>query len=91
MAKLGWSWGGIVLELEDNEVQLVLDAWDKVDQLRRLIPGIDSKTAAVVSLYFWVYRNWILWAKSFGTGIYLTLPWAAIWYGQYWLIWVWPR
>jgi hypothetical protein len=73
------------------EVQTVLDAWDKLDQLRGLIPGGDPKTAAVVALYFWVYRNWIVWQKSWGTGIWFTLPWAAIWWGQYWLIVIWHR
>jgi hypothetical protein len=91
VASVGWSWGGIVVSLSDSETQTLLNAWDKLSQIKGMIPGLDPKAALALSLYFWVYANWISWAKSFGRGIYVTLPWASIWWGQYWLIWVWPR
>lgn len=92
MASLGFNWAGAVLILDSNEVQQLATAEDIASTLLGfgaftgpLAPGF-----AAVVIYIQLNRQ-IMVAVDQGNGVFLTLPWPAMWFGQWWLIIPTPR
>jgi hypothetical protein len=92
MASLGFNWAGAVLTLDSNEVSELATTEDIATSLLGfgafsgpLAPGF-----AAVALYIQVNRQ-IMQAIDRGNGVYLTLPWPAMYVGQWWLIIPTPR
>jgi hypothetical protein len=87
-ASINW-WSGIVLTLEHEEVQTILQyiqaGQDVADFLGGLGPGIPSLALKVVSYYLRIQAALIR-DLDRGKGVYLTLPWPAVWWQQWWLI-----
>ncbi len=89
---LGWSWGGIVLTLNHDEAQTVANAEDGASAFLGLAAGLTAPAWAPVSTILGIVaawltvEKWLLGAVDQGNGVYLTLPWPAIWWGQWWII-----
>lgn len=90
---INW-WSGVVLTLEHEEVVTVLQyiqtGQDVVEYLKSIGIGISDLAFKVVALYLRIMAGLI---RSFdhGNGVYLTMPWPAIWWQQWWLIIPGPR
>ena len=88
MASFGFNWAGAVVELEHSEVQTVVDATDVAAAAADVvdnIPGIPGALAAVLKLYL-ALQKWLIQQVDVGNGIFLTLPYPAIWFQQWWII-----
>lgn len=94
MASAEPNWAGFVVTLTHDEVQYALYATDGGKWLGALAGGVVSfvatpavgvLVATAVSGYFELQKAQIQRADV-GNGVYLTLPWAAIYLGQFWLI-----
>ncbi len=86
MATIGVNWAGVVVTLTHAEITK-LHADSKDD----LVKDLADLAAAFVPFgpfiepYLYVNID-IAYRVDRGNGIYLTLPWPAIWWGQWWLV-----
>ncbi|WP_447985841.1 hypothetical protein [Nitrospira sp. Nam74] len=94
MARAEPAWQGFVVTLTHDEVQYALYAAEGGQWLGGVAggavslvatPAIGALVTTAVTGYFSLQKDQIGRADK-GNGIYLTLPWPAIYYGQYWLI-----
>jgi hypothetical protein len=84
----GVSWGGIVCVLDHNEVQTLATAEDVASAAAGLgvaIPSPFQVAFGVVLAYIQLNKALML-AVDVGNGVFLTCPWPAVWWGQWWLI-----
>jgi hypothetical protein len=90
---INW-WSGVVLTLEhgevDTAVQLAETGQDVAGFLKDILTGIPAVAFRVLELYFKLQARLIR-SLDHGNGIYLTLPWPAIWWQQWWVIIPTPR
>jgi hypothetical protein len=92
MATLGFNLFGAVLSLDHQEVEDLAVAED----VAQLLLGFGAFTgplaigfAAVVA--YIELNKFVMKAVDAGNGVYLTLPWVAMYVGQWWLIVPTPR
>src|SRR4051794_11920115 len=92
MATLGVNWAGVVVTLDHNEVAELIKAQDVATAAAGLAGAIAAPTGPVgpivigiAAAYIRVERQLILTVDR-GFGVYLTLPWPAIYFSQFWLI-----
>jgi hypothetical protein len=88
MASFGFSWGGAVITLTHEEVQTLATAEDVASAALGLgiaVPSPFQVAFGVVLAYIQLNKAVML-AVDQGNGVYLTVPWPAIWWGQWWLV-----
>jgi hypothetical protein len=92
MATFNFNWAGAVLTLDHQEVEALVTAEDVAQALLGfgvfagpLAPGFGA-----IALYIRLNQQ-VLKAVDQGNGVYLTLPWPAMYLGQWWLIIPTPR
>jgi hypothetical protein len=96
MADLTVNGAGVVCILDDAEIKGVIDGTVKLGGAGGLITGlvgvVSGLTAGVAGALAGVLgaycgaQAWLIQAVNRGCGVYLTLPWPAIWFGQVYLI-----
>jgi hypothetical protein len=82
------TWSGVQLELSHDEIETVTDAQDINQALRSIAPGLSPSydgAFAVASRYFATQAQLVKELDQ-GNGVSLTIPWSAVWWGQWWLV-----
>lgn len=95
MADITLNAFGVVAILEDDETTKVLEGLDKLGGSGGILtkagagaglaPDLVEAVATVLTAYFKA-QAWLIRQTNKGNGIYLTLPYPAIWFGQLYLI-----
>jgi hypothetical protein len=94
MASVTANVAGIVFVIPHDEVEAVINGATALGGSGGLVTtalaaaGVTAPAAlvtAAISAYFGA-QAWLIRNVDKGNGIYLTLPWIAIWFGQWWLI-----
>lgn len=87
--RFGVNWAGVVCTLSHHAVGVLVSAQDIASSLLqlvgRVVPPPYSLAVRVIALYISAHRQ-LVQAVDRGRGVYLTLPWPAIWFGQFWLV-----
>lgn len=94
--RFDFNWAGAVVSLSHELTQKLLTTTADALQALNILTGAAagaaitinpavSATLGVVAGYVNAQRQLIT-VMDKGNGVYLTLPWLAIWYGQYWII-----
>ena len=96
MADLTVNGAGVVCILDDAEVKGIIDGTVKlggagglITGLVGVVSGLTAGVAAAIAGALAGYcgaQAWLIQAVNRGCGVYLTLPWPAIWFGQVYLI-----
>lgn len=88
MAQFRVDFWGPKLELDESDTQTLLTADDVGVALAGLAvaapPPLDA-AFAVLAAYIAANRALVA-AVDQGNGVWLTIPWPAIWWGQWWII-----
>jgi hypothetical protein len=93
MATLGINWAGVVLTLTESDAKS-LEAADDIGAAGAALVAATAVPAgvppigilsAIVGAYLRLNKT-LLTTIDKGNGVYLTLPWLAIYLGQWWLI-----
>jgi hypothetical protein len=79
MASLSYNFAGIVIILEHEDIGTVFTA------IEILKIGLPAWVAPVIIAYLKIQKILIKEVDK-GFGVYLTIPWPAIWYNQWWII-----
>lgn len=93
MAQLTANWAGVVLVLDHEEVETLATAEDVASAALGLGVAIPSPLApafGVIIAYIQLNKE-VMKAVDQGNGVFLTCPWPAVWWGQWWLIIPTPR
>jgi hypothetical protein len=96
MASIGVDFfAGPQITLSEAEVQKLVAAGKNINTISTSLTGILGNVSVagvpvglvikVLSIYFVLETDFVAWVDK-GNGVKLTLPWAAIWLEQYWLI-----
>lgn len=88
MAQFRVDFWGPKLELTHEDTQTVTTAEDvaaSLGGLGALVPPPAGAVIGAIALYIAANRA-IVSAVDKGNGVWLTIPWPAIWWGQWWLI-----
>jgi hypothetical protein len=88
MATIGVNWAGVVVTLTEPETQGLQKAEDvsaAVAAMLALLPPPADLVAGAIGAYIGLNKA-VLGAVDQGNGVYLTLTWPAMWFGQWWLI-----
>jgi hypothetical protein len=96
MASVSHNWAGVVLILEHEDAQALVNAGPNIGAAVAAIAGpalvaanvaapVVAAVGAALIGYFKIQSELVK-AVDRGFGVYLTLPWPAIWFGQVWLI-----
>jgi len=91
MATIGINWAGVVVTLTHEEITKFHS--DSKDDLVKDLADFAAAIApggSAIEAYLNVDIE-IAYRVDRGNGIYLTVPWPAIWWGQWWLVIPTPR
>ena len=93
MARWGWThWSSVLIELSGSETQTLLDAEDKLGEVRRMFhnpPLLDN--GQQLASYFWIYPLQIRFANSGGNGVHVWMTGYMWFFNFFWWTWVTPR
>jgi hypothetical protein len=86
MASLSFNIAGLVLILDSQDISTVIAVTKVGGDVASLAKiGLPPWLGPVIVAYFKV-QELLIKEMDKGFGIYLTLPWPAIWYNQWWII-----
>ena len=88
MAQLKGDVWGPKLELDESDTQTLLQADDVGVALAGLGVAAPPPLNAALGLFaaYIAANRAIVTAVDKGNGVWLTIPWPAIWWGQWWII-----
>jgi hypothetical protein len=93
MAQFYADFWGPKLELDSPETQALATAEDvagAIATMGAVAPPPADVVLGAIAAYIGLQRS-LVQAVDRGNGIWLTLPWPAIWWGQWWLLVPTPR
>jgi hypothetical protein len=101
MAQVGTSWAGVVVTLEHDEALLLTQTEDTAAPILALVGSLvavgTALTASLAAATIGALgaaakiNSELIKRVDQGNGVFLTVPWPAIWFGQWWIVVPTPR